>query len=86
MAGLHQVPPTALVGETDNVPLDRDGADLTRQFESRFGDVADVIRRASREGGRSRALPRSDGYRVRLWKTELAQLAADIGIAITVCH
>ena len=28
----------------------------------------------------------SNGYRVRLWKTELAQLATDIGIAITVCH
>ncbi len=28
----------------------------------------------------------SNGYRVRLWKTELAQLATDIGVAITVCH
>ncbi len=28
----------------------------------------------------------SNGYRVRLWKTELAQLATDTGLAITVCH
>jgi hypothetical protein len=28
----------------------------------------------------------SNGYRVRLWKTELAQLATDIEMAITVCH
>jgi hypothetical protein len=28
----------------------------------------------------------SNGYRVRLWKTELARLAAETGLAITVCH
>jgi hypothetical protein len=28
----------------------------------------------------------SNGYRVRLWRTELAKLATDIGVAITVCH
>jgi hypothetical protein len=28
----------------------------------------------------------SNGYRVRLWKVELAKLAADTGLAITVCH
>ena len=28
----------------------------------------------------------SNGYRVRLWKLELAQLASDTGLAITVCH
>ncbi|KDA05272.1 transposase [Microbacterium sp. CH12i] len=28
----------------------------------------------------------SNGYRTRLWKTELAALAADTGLAITVCH
>ena len=28
----------------------------------------------------------SNGYRVRLWKTELSQLATDTGLAITVCH
>ncbi len=28
----------------------------------------------------------SNGYRVRLWKTELAQLATDTGLAITACH
>jgi hypothetical protein len=28
----------------------------------------------------------SNGYRVRLWKTELAELATDIGVTITVCH
>jgi hypothetical protein len=28
----------------------------------------------------------SNSYRSRLWKTELARLAADIGLAITVCH
>ena len=28
----------------------------------------------------------SNGYRVRLWKTELARLATDTGLAITVCH
>lgn len=28
----------------------------------------------------------SNGYRTRLWKTELAELAAETGLAITVCH
>ncbi len=28
----------------------------------------------------------SHGYRTRLWKTELAQLAADTGLTISVCH
>ncbi len=28
----------------------------------------------------------SNGYRTRLWKTELAALAAEAGLAITVCH
>ncbi len=28
----------------------------------------------------------SNGYRVRAWKTELARLAADTGLEITVCH
>jgi hypothetical protein len=28
----------------------------------------------------------SNGYRTRLWKTELARLASDAGLAITVCH
>ena len=28
----------------------------------------------------------SNGHRVRLWKTELAKLAAETGLAITVCH
>jgi len=28
----------------------------------------------------------SNGYRVRLWKRELAALATDTGLAITVCH
>jgi hypothetical protein len=28
----------------------------------------------------------SNGYRVRLWKTELAKLAADTGLTVTVCH
>jgi Rhodopirellula transposase DDE domain len=28
----------------------------------------------------------SNGYRVRLWKLELAALATDTGLAITVCH
>jgi len=28
----------------------------------------------------------SNGYRVRAWKTELARLAADTGLAVTVCH
>jgi hypothetical protein len=28
----------------------------------------------------------SNGYRTRLWKTELAALAADTGLHITVCH
>jgi len=28
----------------------------------------------------------SNGYRVRLWKLELARLATDTGLAITVCH
>jgi hypothetical protein len=28
----------------------------------------------------------SNGYRTRLWKTELARLATDTGLSITVCH
>jgi hypothetical protein len=28
----------------------------------------------------------SNGYRVRAWKTELAALATETGLAITVCH
>lgn len=28
----------------------------------------------------------SNGYRTRTWKTELAQFAAETGLAITVCH
>jgi hypothetical protein len=28
----------------------------------------------------------SNGYRVRLWKVELARLAAETGLAVTVCH
>jgi hypothetical protein len=28
----------------------------------------------------------SNGYRTRLWKTELAELAAETGLRITVCH
>ena len=28
----------------------------------------------------------SNGYRTRQWKTELAKLAADTGLTITVCH
>jgi DDE family transposase len=28
----------------------------------------------------------SNGYRVRLWKTELAGFAAQTGLAVTVCH
>jgi hypothetical protein len=28
----------------------------------------------------------SDGYRTRLWKTELAALAGQTGLKITVCH
>jgi hypothetical protein len=28
----------------------------------------------------------SNGYRTRLWKTELARLAAETGLTITVCH
>ena len=28
----------------------------------------------------------SNGYRLRLWKKELAALAEDTGLAITVCH
>jgi len=28
----------------------------------------------------------SNGYRLRAWKTELAKLAAQTGLEITVCH
>ncbi|MHB0911643.1 ISAzo13-like element transposase-related protein [Streptomyces argenteolus] len=28
----------------------------------------------------------SNGYRTRAWKTELAALAAETGLEITVCH
>ena len=30
--------------------------------------------------------PEMHSYRYRLWKTELAALAAETGLAITVCH
>jgi hypothetical protein len=28
----------------------------------------------------------SNGYRLRMWKTELARFAADTGLAVTICH
>jgi Rhodopirellula transposase DDE domain len=28
----------------------------------------------------------SNGHRVRAWKTQLARLAADTGLEVTVCH
>jgi hypothetical protein len=28
----------------------------------------------------------SNGYRIRAWKTQLARLAADTGLQVTVCH
>ena len=48
-------------------------------------------RRPARLPGRGRAADLRDGggsngYRTRLWKTELAALAASTGLAITVCH
>lgn len=51
---------------------DRRGEGLRRQGSS---DGADP----SRGGG-------SNGYRNRLYKVELAKLAAEIGLTITVCH
>jgi hypothetical protein len=31
-------------------------------------------------------LPKQQGYRVRAWKTELARLADETGLQVTVCH
>jgi hypothetical protein len=44
----------------------------------RFPDATELLITADAGG--------SNGYRVRLWKVELAKLAEEIGLAITVCH
>ena len=65
------------------------------------GDTAQFAVATIRPGGRQLGRPAypdatkllitadaggSNGYRLRLWKTELAALADDTGLAITVCH
>jgi hypothetical protein len=44
----------------------------------RFPDATELLITADAGG--------SNGYRVRLWKVELAKLAEETGLAITVCH
>jgi hypothetical protein len=46
--------------------------------ESRYPDATQLLICADAGG--------SNGYRVRAWKVELAKLAADTGLEITVCH
>ena len=50
----------------------------TRWAETRFPD-ADRLLITADAGG-------SNGYRLRAWKVELARLAAETGLRITVCH
>jgi hypothetical protein len=45
---------------------------------ARFPDAARLLITADAGG--------SNGYRVRAWKVELARLAAETGLEITVCH
>jgi hypothetical protein len=45
---------------------------------ARFADATKLLITADAGG--------SNGYRVRAWKTELARLAAETGLEITVCH
>ncbi|MEO5841614.1 MAG: ISAzo13 family transposase [Acidimicrobiales bacterium] len=45
---------------------------------ARFGDATRLLITADAGG--------SNGYRVRAWKAELAKLAAETGLEITVCH
>jgi Rhodopirellula transposase DDE domain len=50
-----------------------------RQMGSqRFGDASRLLVTADAGG--------SNGYRVKLWKVELAKLAEETGLCITVCH
>ena len=50
----------------------------TTMGKLRFGDATRLLITADAGG--------SNGYRVRAWKTELAKLAAETGLTITVCH
>lgn len=43
LAQLHAVPAETLLGETDLVPVDSDGAALARRLEMGFADVVDLI-------------------------------------------
>ena len=46
--------------------------------KSTYGDAQDLLITADGGG--------SNGYRLRLWKTELQKLADETGLSITVCH
>ena len=59
-------------------PSSPSGAGGTRWARDRFPD-ADRLLITADAGG-------SNGYRVRAWKVELAKLAAETGLDITVCH
>jgi hypothetical protein len=50
----------------------------THMGAHRYGDATRLLITADCGG--------SNGYRNRLWKVELARLAADTGLAVTVCH
>jgi hypothetical protein len=50
----------------------------THMGQRRYGDATRLLITADCGG--------SNGYRNRLWKVELAKLAADTGLAVTVCH
>lgn len=50
----------------------------THMGQRRYGNATRLLITADCGG--------SNGYRNRLWKVELARLAADTGLAVTVCH
>ncbi len=54
------------------------GAWWYQMGRARFPDAARLLITADAGG--------SNGYRVRAWKVELARLAAETGLRITVCH
>ena len=70
-----------------NVGIDHDTAQFAVQTIRRWWDT--VGKAAYPDAGRLLICADgggSNGYRTRLWKTELAELAAETGIEISVCH
>ena len=59
-------------------PSKPSGAGGTRWAKPRFPDATKLLITADAGG--------SNGHRVKLWKVELAKLAEETGLEITVCH